>query len=141
MPPTTEFVDPVSAARSALASVIEQDRPAVDALVGRWVPQISAKRDGTEWEGLTYDLPRILSLHEGFAFDDGALLVDGAEYNFMLNGSPMVGWYISIVDVPFADPQGALDWCVAFDFDADNCAAKLITNDQAITPTFVTQDP
>ena len=67
------------------------------------------------------------------------MLASGAEYNFLRDGAPMVGWYFTLVPEPSPDAQGALDWCAAEGIDRDNCAAKLISNDRSIVPNFELQ--
>jgi serine/threonine-protein kinase len=131
--------DPNAVALSDLAETIDVDRPSVDSHLGRWVPQISAKRDGLRWEGIEYGFPQIRDLHRELDDRYGAILVSGAEYNFRLDDQPMTGWFISIVDQSFVAADGALDWCRQNDIDRDNCAAKLITNDQNIDGTLVLQ--
>ena len=126
-------------ALNELTATIEADRPAVDALLGRWVPQVSGKEDGTFWEGITYGLPEIAALHRDLDTRYGALLIDGAEYNFQRQDQPLVGWYFTVVDQPFNTSDGALDWCRQNQIDRDNCAAKLITNDQDADGTLVLQ--
>ena len=131
--------DPNAVALTALAETIDTDRPSVDAHLGRWVPQISAKRDGIRWEGTDYGFPEILGLHRDLDARYGALLVSGAEYNFRIDDDPMAGWFITIVDESHPDPDGALAWCRLNDIDRDNCAAKLITNEPDPGQTLVLQ--
>lgn len=136
---TTIAQDPVETAAAQLVLTIDEDRAAVDSVLGSWVPQISAKRDGLEWEGVTYDLPLIAALHRELDDRYGALLVSGADYNFQIDNAPMSNWFITIADASFPNPDGALDWCRDNSIDRENCAAKLITNDQAANPTLVLQ--
>jgi hypothetical protein len=141
-PPTTQAEssdDPNAVALTSLAATIAADRPAVDAHLGRWVPQVSAKRNGLTWEGVDYGFAEIEALHADLDQRYGALLVDGSEYNFRLDGAPMVGWFVSFVDVSYPTPEGALDWCRANGIDRNNCAAKLITNDPDAGVTLVLQ--
>ena len=137
--PTTLPTDPSEVALAALGETIAADRPFVDSHLGRWVPQISAKRNGIRWEGVDYDLPLILDLHRELDARHGALLVSGAEYNFEIDDNPMAGWFVTIVDESHDAPDGALDWCRRNDIDRDNCAAKLISNDQDAGQTLVLQ--
>ena len=132
--------DPDALALTGLAETIDADRLRVDTHLGRWVPQLSAKRDGTRWEGVDYDLAEILSLHRELDARYGTLLVSGADYNFQIDDSPMVGWFITIVDQSHPIAEGALDWCRLNAIDRENCAAKLITNDQDAGGTLVLQE-
>lgn len=136
---TTLAPDPNAAALADLAATIDADRPTVDSHLGRWVPQLSAKREGVRWEGIDYGLAQILDLHRELDDRYSALLVNGAEYNFRIDDSPMTGWFITIADQSYATSDGALDWCRQNQIDRDNCAAKLITSDQTADGTLVLQ--
>lgn len=136
---TTVAPDPNAVALTGLGETIEADRPSVDAHLGRWVPQISAKREGIQWEGVDFGFPEILRLHRELDERYGVLLVSGAEYNFKIDDNAMAGWFITIVDQSHPSPDGALDWCRLNGIDRDNCAAKLITNDQDPGRTLVLQ--
>lgn len=132
-------LDPNAAALDALATIIDSDRPTVDGHLDRWVPQISAKRDGLRWEGVDYGLPEILELHRRLDDRYGALLVSGSDYVFRIDDAPMNGWFITIVDESYPTPDGALEWCRINSIDRNNCAAKLITEDQLVDATLVLQ--
>jgi hypothetical protein len=131
LPATTLTVlDPAA----QLAASRDADRPTVEALVGRWVPQLSAKREGVVADGLTYTLADIVALHGSLRTEYGALLVWSGEYVFD-NGD----LWVSVAPEGFATAQEALDWCVAKARDRDNCLARLITHDPAVGPTLQMQ--
>jgi serine/threonine-protein kinase len=136
---TTIAPDPRAEALLSLADRLETDRPSVDAHLERWVPQVSAKRDGLVWQETEFGFPEIWAEHLDLDARYGALLVSGAEYTFELDGQRMDGWFITIVDQSWSDPEGALNWCRSNGIDRDNCAAKLITNNPDADRTFVTQ--
>lgn len=136
---TTPAPDPNARALADLAATTDADRPTVDSHLGRWIPQLSAKREGLRWEGIDYGFAQILGLHRELDGRYGALLVSGAEYNFRIDDNPMTGWFITLADQSYATSDGALDWCRQHQIDRDNCAAKLITNDQNADGTLVLQ--
>ena len=117
-----------------LSASRDVDRPTVEALVGRWVPQLSAKREGVVADGITYTLADIVALHGALQAEYGALLVWSGEYVFD-DGD----LWVSIAPEGFATAQEALDWCVAKARDRDNCLARLITHDPAVGPTLQMQ--
>lgn len=124
-------------ATAELASIADTDRDRIMALQGRWVPQLSAKQDGTEWEGVVYDLPAILDLHRRLGEQVGeTLLVEGSTLAFLIDGERMSGWWITLADHDFDDAASALDWCNDAGFDRANCAARLLTDDDTVTGTL-----
>lgn len=129
-PPTTLPADPNTVAFLQLVDLMNTDAPQVSAVAENWVPQLSAKQNGTVWEGVTYDFQAILVDHLRLRESFGAVLVDGATYNFKTNGAPMAGWFITLVPEAYSNPSGALGWCTANRIDSDNCFAKLLTNNQ-----------
>jgi len=131
--PTTEPID----AATGLALLAGADHDRVLSLQGKWVPQLGAKQDGTEWEGIVYDLPAILQLHRKLGEQvDGALLIEGSTLAFLIDGEPMAGWWITVADHNFDDPEGALAWCSEAGFDRWNCAARYLTDDKTATSTL-----
>lgn len=117
-----------------LAAIRDADRPLVEALVGQWVPQLSAKREGLVADGITYTLADIVALHDALGADYGALLVWSGEYVF--DNSDL---WVSVAPEGFATAQEALDWCVAKARDRDNCLARLVTHDPSASPTVQLQ--
>ena len=126
VPATVPALDP--AAQLALRR--DTDRPTVEALVGQWVPQLSAKREGVVADGITYTLADIVALHATLQAQFGAVLVWSGEYEFD-NGD----LWVSIAPKGFATAQQALDWCVAAARDRHNCLARLVTHDPSVSPT------
>ncbi len=134
--PTTEAPIDDDQALALMGAIVDDDRATVESYLEQWVPQLSAKTFGTEWEGVTYDHVAIRELHLALDAQYGALLIDGSEFVFRVDGERMDGWFVTIADVAFADPQGALDWCSDAGIDRENCAAKLITDRQDETSTL-----
>ncbi len=133
---TTVTTDPPDAA-TQLVELANDDLPRALALRERWVPQLSAKEDGTVWEGVTYDLPGILALHQQLSAQvGGALLVEGSSLAFLRDGERMAGWWFTLADVDFDDPDAALQWCEDEGFTRENCAARLVTDRDDATGTL-----
>lgn len=125
--PTTEVpLDPAQ----QLAATRDSDHAAVEALVGQWVPQLSAKREGTEADGITYQLADIVALQSRLLGQYGALLLWSGDYVFSQGDV-----WVSVVPKGFATADEALAWCAAVPLDRDNCLAKLITHDPSIGDT------
>lgn len=113
-----------------LAARRDADHPAVEAIVGRWVPQLSAKKAGTVDNGITYGLADVVAYHEGLRREYGALLLFSGDYVYQTTNL-----WVSIAPQSFATAQGAIDWCVSKSIGRDDCFAKLITHDASIIKT------
>ena len=123
-------VDPLTRLQQQQAT----DAPAVETLVGQWVPQVSSKRPGIEADGIVYDLQAIVELHAKLQANFGALLLFSGDFNYQSNDL-----WVSIVPQGYATPQQALQFCVANSIGRDDCFAKLITRDPSITDTVQLQ--
>ncbi|MEL6890800.1 MAG: hypothetical protein AAFP84_04335 [Actinomycetota bacterium] len=139
---TSDVSDPaedVSDPGNQLTEIAAADLERALDLRERWVPQVSGKREGTGWEGTTYDLAAILALHQQLAAetDEAVLLVEGSTLAFLLDGERMAGWWFTLVDADFDDAAGANGWCVEAGFDRSNCAARLVTDRDDATGTLV----
>lgn len=110
------------------------DQSAVEALVGQWVPQLSAKRDGIVDRGVTYDMAKILDNHRQLRDEYGALLLISGGYVFKSKDL-----YVSIAPQGSPTPAGALQFCKDHRIGKNDCFAKLITHDASITDTVEQQ--
>lgn len=117
-----------------LAATLATDREQVEAMVGRWVPQLSAKKVGTVDDGITYDLADIVTFHHRLQTEYGALLLYSGDYVYQTDDL-----WVSVAPESFATAQGALAWCVSEDIGRDDCFAKLITHDESITDSVQMQ--
>lgn len=117
-----------------LAARRDDDHADVEAMVGRWAPQLSGKKVGTVDDGVTYDLATLLAFHQGLVTQYGALLLYSGDYNYQTTDL-----WVSIAPESFSTSQGAIDWCVAHSIGRDDCFAKLITHDMTLTNTVKMQ--
>lgn len=117
-----------------LTALQNTDRETVEALVGRWVPQLSAKKVGTVDDGITYDNASVLEFHAGLRAQYGALLLYSGDYTYQTTDL-----WVSVAPESFATANGALQWCVDEGIGRDDCFAKLITHDPTITDTVQMQ--
>jgi hypothetical protein len=125
--------DPIRAAQSALDLLTLSDTTTANTLVGRWVPQLSAKKDGVVWAGVSYDLPTILAEHSKYRAKYQAILIRGDKFNFQLSSD----WYVTVVPIAYDTSDGALAWCRQNAIGRKDCLAKLISNDRNIVKTIV----
>jgi len=117
-------IDPNIAAAEQLSALVAQDRPTADTLVGSWVVQLSAKRVGLKADGITYAPVEILADHTTLRTTYSAIIVDAGAFQFTSGGSPMTGWFLSIV--PQANPSKdlALQWCSDRGLTSNVCLAR-----------------
>lgn len=95
-PPSSEPTD-ADTALVELNRQLDADRPAVEALVGQWVPQLSAKRPGLVAKGVRYDHVAILrDFRSTRARYPGALLLFSGEYSSFRHGD----FWITVVPLP-----------------------------------------
>lgn len=130
-PVTTVVIDPVQAASDQLQLLITQDRPTVDTLVGNWVVQLSAKRVDLKADGIEYGPVEILGDHTTLRDNYGAILVDAGAFQFQSDGSPMIGWFLSIVSQIFPAKVDAAQWCSDNGLAANRCLARLFPQPRA----------
>ncbi len=122
--PSTIPVDPIQAAGDQLRLLVTQDRPTADTLVGSWVVQLSAKRVGLEADGIVYGPVEIVADHSTLRASYGAILVDSGAFQFQSGGSPMIGWFLTIVPEGHATKAEAAQWCTDRSLAANVCLAR-----------------
>lgn len=134
-PPTADPPPPATAA--AVQQLQEQariDKPAVDALGGQWVPQLSSKQPGTHDDGIVYDDRAIWQEHSRLRQQYGAYLLWD-------NGDN--GYWVTVASASFPDKQSAQAWCDRAGRDADHCFPRLIPAQQPVPapPSPAAADP
>lgn len=105
---------------------VEEDKVVVDQnLIGKWVPQISSKKVGMEADGQVWDEDAIYEEHQELANEYGAsqvLLLKSEDYA----SYRQPGYYVTVIDSSYDNPDDALQWCTFHSLDADHCYAKQI---------------
>jgi hypothetical protein len=121
--PATSY--PSTSASELLTAQVDRDRPAVESVTGRWVPQLSSKRPGTVAAGVSYDADTILIHYQGLAaqYPGTALLWSGDWPVF--NGRD---YWVVIVAQSFSTAAEANAWCDAQGFAAGDCLAKKLSH-------------
>jgi hypothetical protein len=122
--------DDAATALAELQRQREEDRPEVEALVGQWVPQLSAKRPGLVVNGITYDYVEILrDFRSTSARYPDALLLFSGDYSSFRYGD----FWITVVPRPHADGPATNTWCDTEGIPVDDCYAKMISHTVAYT--------
>lgn len=94
-------------------------------LIGKWVPQIASKKVGMEADGKVWDADAIYEEHQELANEYGTsqvLLLKSEDYA----SYRQPGYYVTVIDSSYDNPDDALQWCTFHSLDADHCYAKQI---------------
>ena len=116
-------------ALAALRRIAAADAPYVGSdLEGRWVPQLSSKKDGTTdaVEQHTYDYADILAEHLKLrlTYPNVRLMFSTSWKSFLAPG-----YWVTVVGTPSAGPAAANAFCTEEDFPYSHCYAKRILRD------------
>lgn len=105
---------------------VEDDKVVVEQnLIGKWVPQIASKKVGMEADGKVWDADAIYEEHQELANEYGTsqvLLLKSEDYA----SYRQPGYYVTVIDSSYDNPDDALQWCTFHSLDADHCYAKQI---------------
>jgi hypothetical protein len=123
--PTTNAIPPDEVARGRLDAQVAADRAAVEALVDRWVPQLSSKRFGLVVHGVRFT-------HEDIWWDfqltraryPGALLLSSAHFVSFDSDD----FWVTVVPYTYATGAEANAWCDRELIGPDDCFAKRLTH-------------
>jgi hypothetical protein len=125
-----------TSASAVLAAQVASDRSSVEGLVGRWVPQLSAKRDGLVADGITYDDDAILAHYEALtARDPSAVMLYSGDWP-VFNGSD---FWVVVHPQSFSTAAAANAWCDAQGYSTDDCYAKKLSHSGSPAGTTVTR--
>lgn len=80
------------------------------------MPQLSAKREGLEADGIVHADEDIASHYRALT----------ARYPDEFAGFREGGFYVVVMPLQFSTPEQALTWCAAEGFGRDDCLAKLL---------------
>ncbi|MEV4054290.1 hypothetical protein AB0J55_24105 [Amycolatopsis sp. NPDC049688] len=109
----------------ALQQQAESDAADVEALAGRWVPQLSSKAVGTRDNGTVYDNASILEHYRTLKNTyPGVLLLRSDSFSTFKRK----GFWVVVVPEPAGTGPAANSWCDGHGIDADNCFAKLLSH-------------
>jgi zinc-ribbon domain len=119
-PPRPTTADPAA----ALAAQADADRPAAEASLGFWLPQVSSKFSGLEVDGVVYDEARILAEFRLAQQRYGAVLVRSEDYTSFQRP----GVWVVLVPQRDNDPDTANAWCDSQGFAPGDCFAKRLSH-------------
>ncbi|WP_410564527.1 zinc ribbon domain-containing protein [Amycolatopsis sp. cmx-4-61] len=107
--------------RTLLQRQVEQNRSAVEQLVGSWLPQLSAKKPGIVANGVTQDYDTIWSdfLANRQRHPEALLLWSGDYASFRYPD-----FWVTVVPQQYSDGSSANAWCDSYGIAKDDCYAK-----------------
>lgn len=115
-----------TSSEESLDQKVEDDKVVVEQnLIGKWVPQIASKKVGMEADGKVWDADAIYEEHQELANEYGTsqvLLLKSEDYA----SYRQPGYYVTVIDSSYDNPDDALQWCTFHSLDADHCYAKQI---------------
>ncbi|MFG1645568.1 hypothetical protein ACGFMK_35250 [Amycolatopsis sp. NPDC049252] len=133
--PPTEHATRLSA-QEYLQGQVGADRSAVEALVGSWVPEVSAKKLGLVAGGIVYDYPDIWADYQRLSGTYPRALLLKSE-NYATFGLP--DYWITVVAMPFPRAADANAWCDSRNIGPGDCLAARLTHDAGSKGNTVTR--
>lgn len=115
-----------AAAFSALQDIAAADARYIDAnLLDVWQPQLSSKRPGLYYDGITWQANDIVREHMQLRqrYPNARLLWSGNWPVYSIKN-----WWITVSGVSMPSGQAANDWCGREGYDADHCFAKMLSH-------------
>ncbi|NMO92283.1 hypothetical protein [Actinomycetospora sp. TBRC 11914] len=110
---------------AALEAQVASDRSTVEGLVGEWVPQLSAKKDGLVADGITYDDAAILAHFTTLqGRDPSAVMLWSGDWPVFNGGN----FWVVVHPQGFSTAAAANAWCDAQGFSSDDCFAKKLSH-------------
>jgi hypothetical protein len=113
-----------SASLRQLKQTAAADRGFVQAqLADHWVPQLSSKRPGVVDDGFHWDNTLTWQEVQRLQARYGAKLLWSGDWSSFETSD----FWVTVAPLTFDDASGALQWCKSQGFDADHCAATLVS--------------
>jgi serine/threonine-protein kinase len=123
-------------ALAQLQGQVTADHAKVEALVGSWVPEVSAKKLGVVVGPVVYDYVQIWSDHRGLVLRyPGALLLKSGDYTTFGRS----GYWITVVPQRFSTAAAANAWCDSENIGPSDCLAARLTHDPHLHGNTVTR--
>lgn len=99
------------------------DVPTVETITEYWVPMLSQKWNGLDYEGIVYGDEEILELDTYLRQEYGAVLLWTGNYTSFFRSD----MWVHIVPEASYDKEDALAWCAASGRSRADCGAKIVS--------------
>jgi hypothetical protein len=119
--PTT--ADPAEELRREL----DGDAATVESLVGKWIPQLSSKREGDVVDGTRYDAAAVLADFRSWQEGVPSSVLTRSERFTSFRGQD---YWVTLAAEPFDTAEAANAWCDTQDLAPGDCFAKRLSHSE-----------
>ena len=124
--PSDDLVQPTKSPEDQLDAYTKAGTEKAADLEGEWVTQVSAKNVGLKADGKTWSAQDILNEYEANKVKyPGAILIHSGDWASYKDD----GYWVTVVDTGYSDPEPALDQCRSWGLDRNHCLAKRLVKD------------
>jgi serine/threonine-protein kinase len=123
--PTSTVVSDDETALRALRQQEADDSPTAEAMIGSWVPQLSAKRPGMVLGGVSFGHTEIWQdfLNLRSRYPGAKLLWSGSYSSFRYKD-----FWVTVLPEPYATGESANEWCDDEGIVKEDCYAKRLSH-------------
>jgi serine/threonine-protein kinase len=134
LPPPPSLSQPSQPAPSSAADPedelrrrLDGDAATVESLVGKWIPQLSSKREGDVVDGTRYDAAAVLADFNGWKERVPSSVLTRSERFTSFRGQ---NYYVTLAAEPFDNAEDANAWCDDQGLAPDDCFAKRLSHSE-----------
>jgi hypothetical protein len=127
LPSAASSIPPSAAAAPAdlLQQQLDGDAATVESLVGKWIPQLSSKREGDVVVGTRYDAAAVLTDFQSWQERVPSSVLTRSERFTSFRGQ---GFWVTLAAEPFDTAEAANAWCVTKALAPGDCFAKRLSH-------------
>ena len=132
LPPSSSLSQPSQPAPSSAADPedelrrrLDGDAATVESLVGKWIPQLSSKREGDVVDGTRYDAAAVLADFNGWKERVPSSVLTRSERFTSFRGQD---YWVTVAAEPFATAEAANAWCDTEGLAPGDCFAKRLSH-------------
>jgi serine/threonine-protein kinase len=104
---------------------LDGDAERVESLVGKWVPQLSSKREGDVVAGTRYDAAAVWADFQSWQQKVPSSVLTRSERFTSFRGKD---YWVTLAAEPFDTPEAANAWCVTQQLAPGDCFAKRLSH-------------
>jgi serine/threonine-protein kinase len=135
-PPSAPVAAPATAPTAApstadpadeLQRQLDGDAATVESLVGKWIPQLSSKREGDVVDGTRYDAAAVLADFRSWQERVPSSVLTRSERFTSFRGQD---YWVTLANEPFDTAAAANAWCVTKGLAPGDCFAKRLSHSE-----------
>jgi len=119
---TTSTTVPLTALEELTRRAID-DEPAVESITDNWVPMLSQKWVGLDYEGIIYGPEEILDLDTSLRVGYGAVVLWTGNFTSFFRSD----MWVHIVPEAYSSKEEVLEWCRYASLGRADCGAKIVS--------------